>query len=96
MRILFLAPFLLAAACSVENDPANDQVGVKYDQERIERGAAEAARTAKQVGTGIGNVAASAGRAVKNEVGDVDVDVDVSRNRDRSQANQPDGGNSQR
>jgi hypothetical protein len=29
----------------------------------------------------LGNVAQSAGRAVANEVGDIDVDVDVTRNR---------------
>ena len=39
------------------------------------------ARTAEEIGAGVGNVAVTAGRAVKNEVGDIDVDVDVTRNR---------------
>jgi hypothetical protein len=33
------------------------------------------------VGSGVGNVAVSTGRAVKEEVGDIDVDVDVNRTR---------------
>ena len=82
MRILFALPFLLAAAgCNVDNDGANDQISVQYNEQRLRDGAAEAARTAESVAEGVGNVAVSAGRAVKNEVGDIDVDVDVSRNR---------------
>ena len=82
MRILIALPFLLAAAgCNVDNDGANDQVSVQYNEQRLRDGAADAARTAGAVAAGVGNVAASAGRAVKNEVGDIDVDLDVSRNR---------------
>lgn len=82
MRILIALPFLLAAAgCNVENDGANDQVSVQYNEQRLRDGAADAARTAGAVAEGVGNVAATAGRAVKNEVGDIDVAVDVSRNR---------------
>ena len=88
MRMILWVPILLVSACNVENDTANDHVSVKYDQERIENGAADAARTVRDVGEGIGNVAASAGRAIKNEVGDVDVDVDVSRNRNQNDANE--------
>ena len=40
-----------------------------------------AGRTAWEVASGVGNVAATTGRAIKNEVGDIDVDVDVTRNR---------------
>jgi hypothetical protein len=36
------------------------------------------------VASGVGNVAESTGRAISNEVGDIDVDVDVRRNRDRN------------
>jgi hypothetical protein len=79
-----LIPLLALAACNVDNDAANDSVKLDYDQERIENGAAQAARTAREVGSSVGNIAASTGRAIKNEVGDVDVDVDVSRNRDRN------------
>ena len=82
MRILIALPFLLAAAgCNVDNDGANDQVSVQYNEQRLRDGAADAARTAEAVAEGVGNVAVSAGRAVKNEVGDIDVDVDVNRNR---------------
>jgi hypothetical protein len=91
----FLALALFATAgCNVDNDSANDSVRLEYNQQRIEDAASTAARTAKEVGSGVGNVAVSAGRAVKNEVGDIDVDVDVNRTRsggaraDRAEANQ--------
>jgi len=81
MRIIFTLSLLMVGACNVDNDAANDQVTVDYDQKRIERAAAATARTAKEVGSGVGNIAASTGRAIKNEVGDIDVDVDVRRKR---------------
>ena len=74
-------PLLALAACSVESDSANQQVRVDYDRERIENGAERAARAAKVLGSAAGNVAVASGRAIRNEVGDVDVDIDVSRNR---------------
>ena len=74
---LFLA-LLMLSACGVENDPANDQVTVTYDEERIEK----AGRAAKDVAVSAGNVAESTGKAIKKEVGDIDVDVRVSRNKD--------------
>lgn len=77
MRLFLALPLLAAAACSVDNDSTNDQMTVQYNQQRIEK----AARTARDVGVAAGNVAATAGRAVRNEVGDIDVDVDVRRNR---------------
>ena len=81
MRIVLTFPLLMVGACNVDNDPANDRVTVKYDGKKIERAAAATARTAKEVGSGVGNVAVSTGRAIKNEVGDIDVDVDVKRKR---------------
>lgn len=82
MRLAFTLPLLtLAAACNFENDSANDQMRVEYNQQRIEDAASKTARTAQEVGSAAGNVAVTTGRAIRNEVGDVDVDVDVSRNR---------------
>ena len=86
MRLTALIPIVLLAACDIQNDPANDQLGVKYDEERIRSGAKSAARTAKEVGSGLGNVASTTGRAIRNEVGDVDVDVDVRRTRNEALA----------
>ena len=77
MRLILALPLLTVAACNVENDSANDQMTLEYNQQRIEN----AARTAREVGSGIGNVVESAGDAIKNEVGDIDVDVDVTRNK---------------
>ncbi|MEA3010016.1 MAG: hypothetical protein QOJ91_1708 [Sphingomonadales bacterium] len=84
------APILalpLLAGCNVDNDSANDQVRIEYNQQRVEGAARATARTAREVGAGVGNVAVSTGRAVKKEVGDID--VDVTRNRsDRSGGNE--------
>jgi hypothetical protein len=82
MRLIFALPLLALAGCDVDNDSANDQVRLDYNQQRIEDAAAATARAAEEVGSGVGNVAASTGRAVSNEIGDIDVDVDVKRNRD--------------
>ena len=90
MRAFLAFPLLRAAAgCNVQNDTGNDSVTLEYNQQRIEDAAAAAARTAKEVGAGVGNVAASAGSAIKNEVGDIDVDVDVNRTKTEApEANQ--------
>ena len=80
VRLYLLAPLLLAS-CDIDNDAANDHISVKYDEQRIKKAAKDAGRVAKEVGSGVGNVASSTGRAIKNEVGDVDVDVQVRRKR---------------
>src|SRR3712207_6753129 len=82
MRMMLGLPLLVLGACNVNNDQANDQVTIEYNQERIEDAAADAANAAEEIGAGAANVAQSAGRAIQNEVGDVDVDVDVNRNKD--------------
>lgn len=84
MRLILALPLLAVAACSVDNDQANDQVTLEYNQQRIEN----AADTAREIGSGIGNVVSSAGRAIENEVGDIDVDVDVTRNRPADAGNE--------
>ena len=88
MRIILALPLLMAGACNVDNDSANDQMTLEYNEQRIKDAARATARTAREVGSGVGNVAASTGRAIKNEVGDVDVDVDVSRNKTRGTGNE--------
>ena len=81
MRLILALPLLAAAGCNVDNDTANDQMTLEYNQQRIEDAAAATARTAKEVGSSVGNVAATTGRAIGNEVGDIDVDLNVTRNR---------------
>lgn len=82
MRMLFALPLIAAAgACSVDNDASNDAVTLEYNEQRIRDGARKAANTARDVASGVGNVAATTGRAIGNEVGDIDVDVEVSHNR---------------
>ena len=81
MRIFIALPLLALGACNVENDAANDQVRVEYNQQKIESAAEEAARITRDVASSVGNVAETTGRAIKNEVGDIDVDVDVRRDK---------------
>lgn len=81
-------PLLLIAACNVDSDSANNQITLDYDQNRIENAAAATVRAAKEVGSAAGNVAVTTGRAIKDEVGDIDVDVDVKRNRDDKVGNE--------
>lgn len=81
MRTLLALSLLILAACDVDSDAGNDQVTLEYDEQKIKNTAKAAARTTKEVASGVGNVAATTGRAIKNEVGDVDVDVDVTRNK---------------
>ena len=77
MRILFALPLLCAAACSVDNDSANDQMTLEYNQDRIEDAAGDVADAAGNFAEGAGNVAVTTGRAIGNEVGDIDVDVEI-------------------
>lgn len=79
MKAIVGVALLSLAGCNVQNDPSNDQVTVKYDEAKIKQSAATAGRTAKEVGTGIANVAKGTGEVIRREVGDVDVDVKVSR-----------------
>ena len=91
MRPILALPLLLlllAPACNVDNDSANDQMTLEYNEQRIRDAAAATARTARDVGAAAGNVAATTGRAIGNEVGDIDVDVDVTRNRSDQTGNQ--------
>lgn len=82
MRTILFLPLLLVAGCDVDSDAGNDQVTLQYDEQEMKNTANAAARTTKEVASGLGNVAATTGRAIKNEVGDVDVDVDVTRNKE--------------
>jgi hypothetical protein len=79
VRTILILPLLALGACDVDNDSANNQVSVTFDKEAIR----DAREEAGAVASGVGNVASSTGRAIKDEVGDIDVDVDVSRNRSR-------------
>jgi len=81
MRILIGLPLLALAACNVENDSANDQMTLQYNQERLEGAVSDVANATEDAASSVGNVAASTGRAISNEVGDIDIDVNVDRNR---------------
>jgi hypothetical protein len=95
MRIVLalsaLAAPLALAACNVSNDSNNGQMTLTYNQQQIENAAVDVRDATRDVATGVGNVVTSTGRAIGNEVGDID--VDIHRNRDRG-GNQS-SGNSQ-
>jgi hypothetical protein len=77
---LFLAlPLLTVTACNINSDATNEQVTLEYNKQQIRDTAVKAGHTAKNLATSFGNVAGATGRAIKNEVGDVDVNVDVKR-----------------
>ncbi len=76
MRILLTIPLLLLGACNVNNDAANDQVTVEYDQNRLENAASDVGNTAQDVGGIIANDV----RATADKVQNTDVDVDVNTN----------------
>ena len=75
---LALVPLALAA-CNINSDAGNEQVTLEYNKQQIRDTAVKARDTAKNLAAGIGNVAGATGRAIRNEVGDVDVDVNVKR-----------------
>lgn len=83
---LLALPLLPLAACNLNSDSGNDTVTLEYNQQRIEEGAAKAARTAGEVGSSVGNVAEGTARAIKNEVGDIDVDVTRTRRGEGNEA----------
>jgi hypothetical protein len=49
---------MLLTGCDVDSDAGN-HISVNYDQQRIEKAAKDAGRAAKEVGSGVGNVASS-------------------------------------
>ena len=58
------------------NDSANDQVSINYDQEALENAAADVSNTAQDVGGAIANDVGETVDKVQNT--DVDVDVDTN------------------
>lgn len=90
LPVLALAAIPLAA-CNVENDSTNDQVRLEYNGQKIEDAAAAAVSEAEEIGAGVGNVVSTTGRAVKEEIGDIDIDVDVTRNRSQGAGNSESG-----
>ena len=74
MRILFAAPLLVLAACGVDNDEQNDTVTIQYDENEMEKVAADMGNAAENAGEAIGNAAEDAAAAIENT--DIDVSTD--------------------
>lgn len=81
MRILFAVPLLALAACNVENDPANDQVTLQYNEEQAQNVAEDVGNTAEGIGQAIANEADETVDKLKNTDVDVDVDTNTADNR---------------
>ena len=75
MRVLIAVPLLLAAACSVENDPRNGQTKIGFDETVV-------TNTTDSLGNAVEDTAAElnrAGQELRNEARSIDVDVDIRR-----------------
>jgi len=81
MRMLFAVPLLAAAACNVENDPANDQVTIQYNEEQAQNVAEDVGNTAQGIGQAIANEADETVDKLQNTDVDVDVDTNTADNR---------------
>lgn len=75
MRILIAAPLLLAAACSVENDPANRQTTIGLDTNIVTNTTDRISNVADDTA----NELERAGQDLRNDIRSVDVDVDIRR-----------------
>ena len=64
MRILLLAPLLLAGACNVSTD--NNAVTVQYDQNTAENTMSDIGDTAENMGAAIGNEVEDTANKVDN------------------------------
>lgn len=81
MRLALVLVCLAATSCNVDRDAQNKQVTIEFNEQQARDTANKAGRTVENVAAGVGNVAGAAGRAIKNEVGDIDVDINVNRTR---------------
>ena len=78
MRMLIIAPLLLAAACNVENDGANNQTTITIDREAVGNVTDDLGNAARDSAAELER----AGEAIGNEARRIDVDVDVRRDGD--------------
>ena len=76
MRILLAIPLLLAGACNVERDKANDTTAITINEAEVENTAADVGNQVGNIAEDVGNEAANLGDKIQN----TDVDVDVNTN----------------
>jgi hypothetical protein len=74
MRLIFTLPLLLAGACDVERDAANDTTTLEINETEAQDIAEDVGNTAENIGEAIGNAAEDAGNTIQNT--DVDVSTD--------------------
>ena len=72
---LIVVPLLLLGACKVNNDKANDQVSIEYNQDLAENVASDVGNTAENIGGIIANDVSATADKVENEVDEHDADA---------------------
>ncbi len=87
MRMIATIPLLLlAAACNVQKDAANDTTTVSFDANAAENGVDAVGNVAENIAEDIGNDVSRTGDKIENKVGNADIDVDVDTNKDANAA----------
>jgi len=81
MRILFAVPLLLAGACDVDRDAANDTTTLEINETEAQGIAEDVGNTAENIGDAIANEADEAADKIQNTDVDVDVDTNAADNR---------------
>jgi hypothetical protein len=76
MRILLAAPLLLAGACNVTQDDANNTTSVTFNQEVAANTANDVGNEVQNIAQDIGNEAGNLGDRIENTDVDVNVDTD--------------------
>ena len=76
MRVLFALPILLAAACDVDRDAANETTTLEINETEAQGIAEDVGNTAENIGEAIANEAEEAADKIQNT--DVDVNVNTS------------------
>jgi hypothetical protein len=88
MRIFASIPLLLlAAACNVQKDAANDSTTVSFDANAAQNGAEDVGNVVENVAADIGNDVERTGDKIENKVGRVDVDVKTGNDAAANDAN---------
>ena len=81
MRILLAIPLLLAGACNVERDQANDTTAITINEDQVENTAADVGNTVGNIADDVGNEAKDLGNRIQNTDVDVNVDTNTQDNR---------------
>ena len=77
MRLLLAIPLLLAGACNVERDKANDTTAITINEAEVQNTAEDVGNTVENIAADVGNEAQNLGDKARNTDVDVTVNEDV-------------------